>query len=230
MKSLAALLLFSACVSPPAPSDSSGKASIAFNIPGGNVTLASATWTISQGTSVIATGTIDASMPTALPSFDTVVPVGTGYTVSLTATASNGAVCSGSSEFDVKAGSTADVSLTLTCVAPTVSASGAINLQTVVSSESCPVLTGFDVSPSTQRVGQQIAVAGVMAMDAEGDTLTYAWSQSGGPGALTIANPATTIPTVTCAAAGAVTLVLSVNDNHTPTGCIITQSIPINCL
>jgi hypothetical protein len=229
MKWLAALLLFSACVSPPATSDSSSKASIAFNIPGGNVTLASVTWTISQGSSIIAMGTIDARMPNAQPSFDAQVPVGTGYIVSLTATASNGATCSGSSRFDVTADSTSDVSLALTCVQPTASASGAVDLQTVVSSESCPVLTGFDVSPTTQNVGQPITVAGVMATDAEGDTLTYAWSQSGGPGALTIANPATTTPTISCAAAGAVTLVLSVNDNHTPTGCIITESFKINC-
>lgn len=227
---LAALLVLSGCVAPPSRSDLSSESSVAFSIPASSLTLPSVTWTISQGTTIVATGTIDTRMPNADPSFSALVPVGTGYTVSLTGTASNGATCSGSSTFDVATGAVAHVSLALVCVGQTVSASGAVDVQTVVSAESCPLLTGYDVSPTTQNVGQQIAVAGVAATDADGDTLTYAWSQSGGPGVLTIANPTTTTPTVACSAAGAVTLVLGVNDNHTPTGCIVTQSFSINCL
>lgn len=225
----AALLLLSGCVAPPSRSDVAGQSSVAFSIPASSLTLSSVTWTISQGTTIVATGTIDTRMPNADPSFSALVPVGTGYTISLTGTASNGAACSGSSNFDVVAGTTAHVSLAFVCVAQTVSTSGAVDVQTVVSAESCPLLTGYDVSPTTQNVGQQIDVTGVAATDADGDTLTYAWSQSGGPGVLTIANATTTTPTVVCAAAGAVTLVLGVNDNHTPTGCIVTQSFSINC-
>lgn len=191
--------------------------------------LASVMWTISQGTTIVAMGDIDTRMPNAQPSFDALIPVGIGYTVSLTATASNGALCSGSLNFDVVAGTTANLSLALTCVADTVSASGVVDVQTVASTESCPILSGYDVSPTTQDVGQQIDVTGVVATDADGDTLTYSWSQNGGPGVLMIANSATTTPTVTCFAGGAVTLVLSVNDNHTPTGCIVTESFSIHC-
>ena len=227
---LAALLFFGACVSPPSGSDFSSESSVAFSIPASNLTLSSVTWTVSQGTTIVATGTIDTRMPNAAPSFSALVPVGTGYTVSLTGTASNGATCSGSSDFDVVAGSIAEVSLALTCVTETVAASGAVDVQAVVSAESCPTLTGYGVSPTTQNVGGKIDVTGVAATDANGDTLTYTWTQSGGPGALMIANAETTMPTVVCSAAGAVTLVLGVNDNHTPTGCIVTQSLTINCL
>jgi hypothetical protein len=227
---LVPLLFLGACVPPPSTSDLASEASIAFSVPGGSVTLSSVMWTISQGTTIVAAGTIDTRMPNAQPSFDALVPVGTGYTISLTGTASNGAACSGSSNFDVVGGVTTDISLALTCVTQTVTTSGAVDVKTVVSSESCPDLTGYDVSPTTQNVGQQIDVTSVVATDADGDTLTYAWTESGGPGALTIVNPSTTMPSVTCAAAGAVTLVLGVSDNHTPTGCTVTQTVNIDCL
>jgi hypothetical protein len=230
LRKLTLLLCLSACNSGANTADFSGTVDIAFNIPGSTLTISSVMWTITQGTTAIGSGTINTGAPGAKPSFDTLIPAGTGYVVALTGMASNGSTCSGSTGFVVTAGATTPVSLTLSCVAQTASTSGAVDVQTVVSIDSCPVVTGYNISPTTQTVGQAIEVTGVVATDADSDTLSYGWSQSGGPGALAIGSPATTTPTVTCATAGTVTLVLSVSDNHTPTGCSITQDFSITCL
>jgi len=83
------------------------------------------------------------------------IPSGTGYTITLTGTASDGATtCGGSAGFAVTAGATSSVSLHIGCHQPSqtgsVSVGGTINV--------CPVIDGLGASPAEVIVGGTLAL------------------------------------------------------------------------
>jgi len=110
-------------------------------------------------------------------SFGLSLPVGTGYTISLTAASADpndNITCGGSyGPFPVVANTSTAFSLTLTCHDDT---NGQIVGNVDVKTDACPrVLFDYIVAtPSTADVGKTIAVAG-KAHDLDGKALTYSW-------------------------------------------------------
>ena len=92
--------------------------SVKFDLTTGGLTISQVSYTVNQGAAVVTTGAINVSDPNATVSLSLVLPVGTGYTISLSATAQPGSVaCLGTSAaFNIVANQTTAVpALTLTC-------------------------------------------------------------------------------------------------------------------
>lgn len=110
-------------------------------------------------------------------SFGLSLPVGTGYTISLSAASAepnDNITCGGSfGTFNVAPNQNTNFSLTLTCHDDT---NGAIIGGVDVKTDACPRIV-FDyvvATPGAADVGSAIAVAG-KAHDLDGKTVTYAW-------------------------------------------------------
>jgi hypothetical protein len=170
---------------------------------------------------VVRTGVIDVTNSTKVSAVVAGVPSGSGYTVQLAATSTDGtAHCTGkSAPFDVSANATTSVTVLLECRigvdAGTVIINGGTNV--------CPQITSGTVSPADVTVGHSIALS-ALGSDPNGDALTYVWSASG-PG--TVSNGASGSGTFTCTGSGAATVTVVVSDGDT--NCDATASYPVTC-
>ena len=78
--------------------------------------------------------------------------------------------------------------------------------------------TANAAGPYTDQEGTAVALSNATASDADGDSLTYAWSIAGGPAdaVCTFSSTTTLQPSVTCNDEGTYTLTLSVSDGVNP--------------
>ena len=229
-------LLIVACVMgcqdlPSVVSGPEGRVLLALVLPGGGATISNVSWTVkSPSNQVVASGSIDTSRSGASASFALGLANSKGYVVTMAAKTSGGDTCSGSSApFDVVAGQTTPVSISLICpfVTPDAGLGSILVTGTVVPGDNCPALAFWSTSPETAAAnGGQIDVTGT-ATDADpGDTLTYSWSAAAG----SFAAPASATTTYTCGPAGSQVLHLTVSDNHVPTPCWIDVAFPpVSC-
>jgi hypothetical protein len=186
------------------------------------------------------TGVINVSDPNATPSVDHSFPASNGDVVTLTATATGGVICTGTSApFNLAAGGVAQVSVTITCPngtnnTPNQNSGDIVVTGTFVSTgDNCPLLTSWVASPlQTSGPGGTVNLDGT-ATDSDGDTLAYSWSAS--KGSFTTPFPAATgaatyaCPAVAPGTTEMETLSLSVNDNK---GCTATlpNTVTIACV
>jgi len=185
--------------------------------------ILSASYTITNPNGYSKTGTIDVSQSTTLAVLIGGIPGGSGYSIELDATTSDGSVsCSGTAGFTVTAGATTAVSVHLAChEAPhtgSVSVNGSINL--------CPVANGVSASPADITVGFPTTVS-VSATDPDNgpSPLAYMWSAPSG----TFSSATSATPTFTCSAPGAVTLTVTVSDGDPLTSCAATLTATVTC-
>src|SRR5262249_48011079 len=133
------------------------------------------------------------------------LPAGSGYSISVSGTGSQGTACAGSAPFDVTAGATTTVTLGVHCKeAPktgSVSFNGTFNV--------CPILTTLSASPSVCITGGPSALL-VVGSDADNgpSPLTYQWSTTMG----TLSDPTVANPTFTCTTTGTATLTVTASD------------------
>lgn len=208
-----------------ADSASTGTASMEISLPAGSQ-IASVQYAISGNGITTITGSIDISGAGATTSFQvTGIPAGTGYTVRLDASSTDGATtCTGMASFDVTAGATTHVTVLLQCT-------GANTGSVVVNGVWCPVVSSYAVSPLAIAVGGTIAVnAKAHDIDTADDaTPTFTWSATAG--SFASASSATT--TYTCAVAGTQTLSITVGATS-PTvdvaACASTSSTTVTCV
>jgi hypothetical protein len=227
---LLAGLLAVSCSPPPgnAVGGPTGEVRLALTLPDGT-TVASVDWRIaSAANTTLASGTLNIS-ESQRPSFIASLPPGMGDTVSMTATTSAGLNCSGTSPFDVVAGQTADVSVSLVCEnIPSDGGVGSVVVSgAIVPGDHCPTLTTWLITPQAASSADPISVS-VTASDADsGDTLSYAWSATSG----TFVDPTSASTQYDCAATGPQTLTVQVSDNHMPVPCTTSISFPtVDCL
>jgi hypothetical protein len=193
------------------------------------LTIPTVHWQIvSSASIVLRQGDIDTSDPNATPSVDTSCPASNGDKVVMTATATDGTVCTGTSPpFNVIAGGTVMVGVVLVCGgAPFVQGGGSVLVGgEVVAGDSCPQLTSWSASPLQVLPGGTVDVAAT-ATDADpGDTLSYVWTASAG----SFANPAAPATQFLCTPAGPAILTVTVSDNHSPTPCTTAVSLAVSC-
>jgi len=184
------------------------------------LTLDAVAYAITGPGSFSRTGTIDVSHSTTISATIGGLPVGDGYTLTLSATATSGTTqCAGTSApFSVMTHATTSVNIHLLCQeAPakgSVMVSGTINI--------CPLIDGVSASPGEALVGGSIALsAAAHDTDAAPAPLTYRWTASAG----TLSNASAANPTFTCTTSGAVNLTLAISDSD----CSDTQSLTVNC-
>jgi hypothetical protein len=199
-----------------------GSAQMSLELAGG-VTIAAAAYTITGPNGFTRTGSIDVSHSNTLSAIIGPLPAGTGYSISVTASSTDGGLsCLGSATFDVVAHKTVDVSVHLLChQAPgngSVFVNGTLNV--------CPQIDSISASPAEVFVGGSIALSGAAHdKDAGPAPLRYRWSAKSGA----LDDAESSNPEFTCTTAGPVTVTLTVSDGDPAPGCVDTGEVTIRC-
>lgn len=164
-------------------------------------------------------GSVDVRGSRVLSALIGAIPVGTGYRISLTATARDGSfTCAGSAVFDITARSTTAVTVNLQCREQPKTGGVLINGQI----NHCPLIDGISASPQSVQVGQQLTLsADAHDSDAAPAPLSYAWTASSG----SLSSASAKAPSFTCASAGDVLLTLKVSDGD----CNDTLTAVVSC-
>ena len=190
----------------------------------GDVGVASASYTITGPGSYTKTGTIDASSSSTLSAQIGGIPAATGYSIALSATATDGVTtCAGSQNFDVTAHATTNAIVALDCHEPpkkgTVLFKGVLNV--------CPVIDSISVMPDPSEVGTAVMLdAAAHDFDDGPSPLTYHWTASAGS-LSTDSGPSTTL---TCSNSAPVEVTLSVSDGDPNPTCAATMTGFVTCV
>ncbi len=199
-----------------------GKVSLALQLPSGSI-LNALSYTITGPAGYTSTSSIDVSNSATVQALLGGIPAGTGYSISLTGTTTDGlSVCAGSASFDVTASHATTVNVPVLCkehaTKGSVLANGTFN--------SCPLVDGITASPNALSVGGSVVLQGqAHDSDAAPSALTYQWTASSG----TLSSASQQNPTFTCTAAGTATLTLTVSDGDTTPGCADSLSASVTC-
>ena len=189
----------------------------------GGVAINTVTYGITGPNGFTKSGSIDVSASATLSAVIGGLPAGTGYTITLSATGTDGSTtCGGSATFNIVAGATTNVSIGLDCheAAKTgsVSVTGTINV--------CPTVAALSATPAEVAVGSSLSLSAAGSDPDNGPSaLTYSWTASSGK--LTGAGTAT--PSFQCLTTGPATLSVTVSDGDTTPGCAATGSVQVSC-
>jgi hypothetical protein len=196
--------------------EATGTVGLDLQIAGG-LTLNSVSYTISGPNPY--TGTIDLTSASALSFQVGNIASGSGYTLSLTGTATDGVTtCTGTSAaFSVAAHATTTVGVTLDCKTPATKGSVLVNGTINV----CPTVASVSSNPP---VGNTIALTAA-ATDPDGgpSPVSYTWTTSSG----TLSSTTSATPTLTCSAAGPVNLTVTATDGDS--ACADTFNLTVQC-
>jgi arylsulfatase A-like enzyme len=171
------------------------------------VTLSSVTYSIT-GNGFDKTGSIDISGSSTISGTIGGIPAGKGYTLTLSATSTDGRTSfTGSANFDVAAGKT--TSLTIHLKGTTSAGNGSVTVNGTLNVG--PVIDELTVTPLSVNVGRTITLESV-ASDADNApaALSYYWSTTGG----IISDPVAANATLTSATPGTFTVKLTVSDGE----------------
>ncbi|MCG5053290.1 MAG: PKD domain-containing protein [Myxococcales bacterium] len=164
-------------------------------------------------------GNIEVSDPGATISALIDVPAGVGYTIELAAVSTDlGTTCLGEAGFDVVAGQTTSLAIVLQCQGE--EGAGSVAVEAVFNN--CPVASDLVVAPRTVGVGGKLMVSGAASDSDAADTLTYAWTASGG-GTFAATNVGST--SFACAVAGTHELTFTVSDGK----CVDSRTVSVTC-
>ena len=205
-----------------ASEEASGEVDLALQLANG-AALNTATYTIVGPNAYSKTGSIDLTNATKLSTTIGGIPVGTGYTITISGTTTDSSTtCGGSGTFNVTARTTVPVTVALTChEAPrtgSVMVSGVLNV--------CPTIDALSANPSEVVVGSTLALsAAAHDSDAGPSALSFGWTASAG----TLSSASAQNVTFTCTTAGTATLTLSVNDGDPASSCADTQTVQVTC-
>jgi len=197
--------------------DGTGQIGLALQAPAATA-IQTASYAITGPMGYSQTGTVAATGATLIND----VPAGTGYQVTLTATTSDAATCSGTASFDVTAKQLVSVTVPMTCLeAPrtgSVMVGGKLNI--------CPTIDGISATPSEVDVGGSVALsAAAHDKDAGPNPLSFGWTSSSG----TFSAANTQNPTFTCTGPGLVTVHLAVSDGDPLASCPDTSTAQVRC-
>jgi hypothetical protein len=194
-----------------------GQAGFALSLPGG-VTITSVTYTITGPTNVPAT-VVQIGDAQSIEFVVGGLTAGAGYTITLTATDSNGDQCTGTGTFSITAGAVTNVAVVLSCfvamdasivTADVNTGSVAVDASVVFVVQDggtiqCPGITSFSINPAEELVGSSSA----LGLSVVGSA-SVLWTESGA-GAGTFSSTTVLNPTFTCTAAGLVTVTATIS-------------------
>jgi hypothetical protein len=187
------------------------------------VTINTVNWTISNATtSFTKTGSVTVRFSNTI-SFQTgAIPAADGYTITLSATSVDGTfTCTGSAGFNITAGATSMVNLTLNCsTAP----SGQGTVVVGGTTQICASLDSISASPLETAVNTPISLA---ATGSAGSVpVTFSWTASAG----TFDNAMSATPVFTCPSTpGPVTISVTVSPSSATCNTVTTQSVTVTC-
>jgi hypothetical protein len=204
-------------------SDNFQSGSIDIALLAGGVTLTSVSYTITGPSGFATSGTINVASSSTVSAIIGGLPAGNGFTLTLSATGTNGATtCGGSATFNVTANAVAKVDVTLDCHQPATTGSVAVNGTLNV----CPVADGLSANPADVAVGFPVALA-IAAHDPDNgpSPVSYNWTATSG----SFSSATSPTPTFVCTMPGPVTLTATVSDGDSTAGCPATMSVVITC-
>ena len=223
-----ALLAVSAalgCASAPEPSnpDSQGVGSIGLELQVGGAALNEVSYAIAGPGSYTKSGTLNVARSTILSAVLGGIPTGSGFTIALNGTTSDGATsCSGAGTFDIAPHETSAVSIHLLCHQSATTGSVRVGASFNV----CPVIDEVAASPAEVLVGGTIALtASAHDTDSAPAALGYDWTASAG----NFDDATLAAPIFTCTVPGPVTLTVTVSDGDPAQACAAKASTTITC-
>jgi phospholipase C len=207
----------------PSTANNGATGSVDLALVEGGVTLNSVSYTITGPNGFSNSGTINVAASSSVTAVIGGLPAGNGFTLTLTATGTDGqTTCGGSATFNVTAGVVTKVSVTLDCHQGSKTGSIAINGTVNI----CPNLDAISASPASVNVGATLSVSAAADDPDKGPSpLSYSWTASGGT--LTGANTAS--PTFECTTVGTATLSVTVSDGDPQASCAAQGSVQVTC-
>jgi hypothetical protein len=196
---------------------------IDFALVDGSVTLTSVSYTIVGPTGFSMSGVINVASSSAVSAVIGGLPAGNGYSITLSATGTDGTTtCGGSATFSVTAHSTTTVAVALDCHQQAKTGSVALDGNLNI----CPVADGISANPADVAVGFPVSLA-IAAHDSDNGPSPLAYSWTATSGSFSDATSAT--PTFVCNAPGPVTLTAIASDGDSTPGCADTLSVVVTC-
>ena len=194
------------------------------------LTLKSITYSIAGPNAYLNTGNIDETNSELISTIVGGIPVGSGYTVTLSAidSVNPSTSCAGSATFDVAAHATTSVQVRLDCRVPATTGSVLVNGSLNV----CPIIDSLTITPAEVTLSHAVGlIAAASDKDSGPSPLTYTWTAiaidssnpSMGPN-FPFATGANT--TYSCIFPGPVQITLTVSDGD----CTDAQTNTILCL
>jgi hypothetical protein len=216
----AAALLLAGCDHARIDSQPTGDVGFALQIAPG-VSITSASYAIVGRTGFTSSGSVAVGNSADVPVPVSGLPVGTGYTITVVASAGI-TMCRGVAVFDVIAGSNAAVIVHLVCREPP--RTGSIGLTGLINV--CPILDGLGASPDRVQVGGTSALTS-SATDADNGPgpLAFQWTASSG----SFSNATAASPTFTCTQAGTVTVSVKASDGDPDPTCADSLTVTVLC-
>jgi hypothetical protein len=202
--------------------DMTGRVTFALAVAPG-ITINTASYTIMGPNGFMKSDSADVSHSSTLTIAVGGLPAGLGYHITLNATATDGTTgCAGSATFDVTAGMTRTITVSLDChqarTTGSVLVNGVLNV--------CPLVDGIDANPGEVIVGGTISLAGTAHDSDNGPSaLTYQWQATGG----TLSSATAQNPTFTCTTPGAATVTLTVSDGDPQASCANSLTAQVMC-
>jgi arylsulfatase B len=174
------------------------------------VSLSSVQYAIT-GNGFSKTGAIDVADSPLVSGVIGGIPAGSGYTLALTATSTDGGTTfTGSATFSVTAGQTTSVSIKLRAAGTGKNGSVSVNGQLNIG----PVIDELTATPLTVNVGSTVSLTGVGSdADSGPSPLTYYWSTTRGA----VSDPLAPSTTLTSSKPGTATVELTVSDGDIST-------------
>ncbi len=202
--------------------NNSGFGSVDIALIQGGVTLTSVSYSITGPNGFSKSGSINVASSATLSAIIGGLPTGNGFTITLSATGTDGTTCGGSATFNVTAGTVTKVNLTLDCHQPAKTGSIAVNGTINV----CPNLEALSASPAEVAVGASLSLsAAADDPDSGPSALSYNWTASSGT--LTGAN--TSSPSFQCLTTGTATISVTVSDGDALASCAAQGSLQVTC-
>jgi hypothetical protein len=219
-RAAAALSLISACVAGCGDKPTVDSGAMRFELQvSPEVRLGTVNYSVS-GNRFSKAGTIDSSASATLSAHVGGIPEGQGFQLLLNATAANDPAvkCEGKALFNVVAGSTTQVTVTLQCRLAPKSGGVLINGKVNV----CPRIDAVDVLPAEAIVGGAVSL-NVQAYDADGvpGALAFAWTSTAGP----VTGPSAASASTLCTNPGSGKVSITVTDGD----CSDSLTVPVIC-
>jgi phospholipase C len=206
----------------PSTTNNTATGSVGIALVQGGVTINTVSYTINGPNGFTKSGTIDVSHSTALSTIIGGLPAGSGYSITLSATGTDGSNCGGNATFAVTAGALTNVSVTLDCHQPaktgSVSVTGGVNI--------CPNLDAVSASPASVNVGATLSLsAAADDPDSGPSPLTYSWQATNG----SLKNANTASPTFECTQVGSAVVTVTVSDGDPSLSCAAVGTVTVSC-
>jgi len=213
---LAAAIALAACAA--GDREATGSVDLSLVVAPG-VTLDAASYVVTGPAAFLRSGDIDVRDATRISVLIGELPAGTGFSLAITASLNGGAAaCSGTTGFDIIAGTTTRAAIHLLCREPP--ATGGVLVDGTINV--CPRIDAVSASPAEAQVASSIALAAAAHdLDRAPGPVAYTWSAASG----TVAPSNAPDPVFTCAVEGDVAITLTVSDGD----CSDTTTVTVVC-